>query len=214
MTSRKMRKPDGVPVADMLNRSRSSLSNLAPELALARPGMRRKSVLPRSVGKMSDPPSLSDDDEVEDQLFAASRESSPLSEPSVDCSDLTDLPSSSSRSASSTTAEEEIVTDRTPTPIPPIEAEAADERYVVEVEPVPTKPVTSVSKRTSPRKQTLSSQLKARQPSTLAARPRPSRLITPSSRAREALAAMPEPNLPARTVKSTSHSSASAAKRL
>ena len=225
-----MRKPDGVPVSDVLTYQRSLSNESTPELALLRPGMRRKSVLPSSLGsrKAHSPYTVSDDsedaDEIEDSLLLPSIYT-PISDSGDTSSLLSDAPSTSSRSTMSDQglgegevevgAEEEVEAERVPTPIPPMKAVPTPTKAPSMATLIPKSRSTAVPApapapahsggKTSPRKAqpqtTISARPQARRPSTMV-KPRPSRVITPSAKSRDALASVPVPNLPARTATS------------
>lgn len=203
-----MRKPDG---ADPL-----ALDYATPEPALLRPGMRRKSVLPKSHRNPSTSAQfiVSDDedaDEIEKSLFTAnpSRDPSPLPPINDTSSILSEAPSLTADSRNPYTESTEIEIERVPTPIPSLEAvPTTTETQVSATAPESVVTASSSSNatiaRTSPRKQPLSSQLGTRRPSTMAAKPRPSRIITPSAKVRSALSSVPEPNLPRKAAIPTS----------
>lgn len=197
-----MRKPDGVAVSDML-RHRQSL-DVMPEMVLPRQGMRRKSVLPKSMGKLPSSSLLTtedddddDADDIDDCLLAVPDEDDAVeSGPSVTSYGSSSTPSSSSSSAL-TPPSNMVDTERTPTPIPPIKAAASASESTTQAAVNDAAPPTRIS----PRKPALPPSMSGRRPSALATKVLPRRIITPTERARSALADVPGPNLPKKTAK-------------
>ena len=211
-----MRKPDGVAIAEALGRSQSTNENVDGILRHA-VGVRRKSVLPNSIARLSETRSdgESDTGDVDDidaclglDATARIRQKSPDS--STSGSTLTDVPSMLSASSSS---RGEI--ERIPTPIPPLHADPhPTEEDTVSVsrsitqtpdhsEAVAHAPAASI--RTSPRKAssigtTQSTRNKTRRSSVLPVKTSARVAAVPAGRSRMALADVPEPNAKAKSV--------------
>jgi len=211
-----MRKPDGVAIAEALGRRQSTNENVDGILRHTI-GVRRKSVLPNSVARLSETRSdgESDTGELDDidaclglDATARIRQKSPDSSSSG--STLTDAPS---RVSSASSSRDEI--ERVPTPIPPLHADphpteedtGSVSRPITQtpdrpeaVAPPPASPI-----RTSPRKAnsigtTQSTRNKTRRSSVLPVKTSARVAAVPAGRSRTALADVPEPNAKAKPV--------------
>jgi hypothetical protein len=205
-----MRKPDGVAIAEALGRRQSTYENV--DGILRNPtGVRRKSVLPISLARLSETRSdgESDTGELDDidaclglDANARTRQKSPDSSSSG--STLTAPPSTL---FSSTSSREDI--ERVPTPIPPLHADPhpiedgvdlvsrPDAQAIDHLEVVATQLV--APQRTSPRKAsgvetTQSTRNKTRRSSVLPMKTSARAATVSAARTRTALADVPEPN--------------------
>jgi len=211
-----MRKPDGVAIAEALGRRQSTNEN--EDGILRHPvGVRRKSVLPNSLARLSETRSdgESDTGELDDidaclglDANARTRQKSPDSSSSG--STFTAPPSMLSSSISS---RDDI--ERVPTPIPPLHADPHPTENGVDLvsrpntqDPDHLEVVASQSAvhlRTSPRKAgstgtTQSTRNKTRRSSVLPMKTSARVATVPVGRNRTALADVPEPNAKAKSV--------------
>jgi hypothetical protein len=211
-----MRKPDGVAIAEALGRRQSTNEN--EEGILRHPvGVRRKSVLPNSIARLSETRSdgESDTEELDDidaclglDANARTRQKSPDSSSSG--SSLTAPPSMLS---SSTSSRDEI--ERVPTPIPPLHADPHPVEAEVNHAHLPNNqradnlevstPLSVPPLRTSPRKAssvetTQSTRNKTRRSSVVPMKTSARVASVPVGRNRTALADVPEPNAKAKSV--------------
>jgi hypothetical protein len=211
-----MRKPDGVAIAEALGRRQSTHEN--EDGILRHPvGVRRKSVLPNSLARLSETRSdgESDTGELDDidaclglDVNARTRLKSPDSSSSG--STLTAPPSMLS---SSTSSRDDI--ERIPTPIPPMHADPHPVQEDVESAARPDTQTTdhleveaaqsTAPLRTSPRKAgsagtTQSTRNKTRRSSVVPIKTSARVASVPVGRNRTALADVPEPNAKAKSV--------------
>jgi hypothetical protein len=214
-----MRKPDGVAIAEALGRRQSTNEN--EDGILRHPvGVRRKSVLPNSLARLSETRSdgESDTGELDDidaclglDANARTRQKSPDSSSSG--STLTAPPSMLS---SSTSSRDDI--ERVPTPIPPLHADPHPIEDGVDIVSRPNtqdpdhlgviSPQSAAPLRTSPRKpgsggtvgSTQSTRNKTRRSSVVPMKTSARVATVPVGRNRTALADVPEPNAKAKSV--------------
>jgi hypothetical protein len=214
-----MRKPDGLAIAEALGRRQSTNEN--GDGILRHPvGVRRKSVLPNSIARLSETRSDGDSDtgELDDidaclglDVNARTRLKSPDSSSSG--STLTAPPSMLS---SSTSSRDDI--ERVPTPIPPMHADPhpveedvdpvsrPDAQTTDQLEVVASQSATPL--RTSPRKAssagtTQSTRNKTRRSSVVPIKTSARVATAPVGRSRTALADVPEPNAKTRPAAET-----------
>jgi hypothetical protein len=212
-----MRKPDGLAIAEALGRRQSTNEN--EDGILRHPvGVRRKSVLPNSLARLSETRSdgESDTGDVDDidaclglEVNARTRQKSPDS--SASGSTLTEP--LSSLLSSSRSSRDDI--ERVPTPIPPMHADPhpveedidpvsrLDTQTTDQLEVVASQSAAPL--RTSPRKAssvgtTQSTRNKTRRSSVLPIKTSARVATVPVGRNRTALADVPEPNAKAKSV--------------
>jgi len=205
-----MRKPDGVAISEALGRRQSTSDNLG-EIPRPPSGVRRKSMLPNSLARLSDTRSDNESDTGDvddiDACLTFDNLDSKRAEPSPDSSSsgstLTEPPSLNSPSRNRDDLE------RVPTPIPPLHAdphigESPDNIVTGPHDPVVDEievgtPQLAPPPRSSPRKAssagaTQSTRNKARRSSVLPAKTATRAVPTTVTRNRMALAVVPEPN--------------------
>lgn len=211
-----MRKPDGVAIAEALGRRQSTNENVDGILRHTI-GVRRKSVLPNSIARLSETRSdgESDTGDVDDidaclglEATARIRQKSPDS--STSGSTLTDVPSMLSNSSSSRDTIERI-----PTPIPPMHADPhpTEEHTGSVSRPItqtpdhpeaaahqPASPIRTSSRKASSIGTTQSTRNKTRRSSVLPVKTSARVAAVPAGRNRMALADVPEPNAKAKPV--------------